>query len=183
VEASAAFPHDIIRAVNINEMAPDFELPDLDGRLHRLSDHRGHVVVVNFWSSECPHASRTDQLMTPWIESWGAQVVLLPVVSNDNETLDAIKATSQRRRMPLVLLDRLHRVADIYAAETTPHVFVLDQQGRLRYRGAVDDTSFAQREPARFYLKDAVQALLVGASPGVSETRPYGCTIVRQALE
>jgi len=69
------------------------------------------------------------------------------------------------------------------AAQTTPRVFVLDREGRLRYRGALDDTSFAQRVPTRVSLEDAVQALLAGKSPCASETRPHGCTIVREALE
>jgi hypothetical protein len=82
-----------------------------------------------------------------------------------------------------VLVDRQHRVADMYAAQTTPHVFVVDGAGRLRYQGAVDDTSFSQRSPSRFFLYEAVQALLAGRSPQVLETRPYGCAIIREALE
>ncbi|MBK7316728.1 redoxin domain-containing protein [Candidatus Villigracilis affinis] len=47
--------------MQINQSAPDFELPDLDGNLHRLSHYRGRIVIVNFWSCECPHSERTDK--------------------------------------------------------------------------------------------------------------------------
>jgi len=169
--------------MRIKDRAPDFELPDLDGRLHRLSEQRGRIVVLNFWSCECPHAVRTDSLLTRWQEHWGEQVVLLPIASNANETIEALAAVSERRRLPRILVDRQHVVADLYAAVTTPHVFVVDREGRLRYSGAVDDTSFAQRAPARFFLREAVRALLADGSPRLTETQPYGCAIVREALE
>jgi hypothetical protein len=74
-------------------------------------------------------------------------------------------------------------VADLYQALTTPHVFVIDRDGILRYAGAVDDVSFRQRRPTRFYLDEAVEALLDGQLPAVAETPAYGCTIVREAVE
>ncbi|MFH1185674.1 MAG: redoxin domain-containing protein [Chloroflexota bacterium] len=175
--------HDIIRPVRIDEIAPDFELPDLDGRLHRLGDYRERIVVLNFWSCDCPHAVRTDDLITAWRERWGEAVEVLLIASNANETPAAMAAAARARRLPMILVDRQHVVADLYAAQTTPEVYVIDRQGRLRYRGAVDDTSFAQRMPKSLFLEQAVAALLAGESPRVSETRSYGCAIVREALE
>lgn len=155
----------------------------MTGQKHRLGHYRGRIVVINFWSCECPHVERTDSLMTSWTADWGKQVVLLPVASNANELPEGIAAAARERGLPLILDDRQHYVADLYEAETTPHVFVIDESGRLRYGGAVDDTSLAQRVPSRFYLEEAVQALLGNASPRVSHTRPYGCAIIRHALE
>jgi hypothetical protein len=71
-------------------------------------------------------------------------------------------------------------VADLYEAQTTPHVFVIDREGILRYRGAVDDVTFRQRTPARFFLDEAVEALLEGHVPALVESPAYGCTIVRE---
>jgi hypothetical protein len=59
-------------------------------------------------------------------------------------------------------------------------VFVLDQKGILRYRGAVDDVSFRRREATQFFLRDAVEALLNGQPLLLSETPAYGCAIVRE---
>jgi peroxiredoxin len=167
----------------MNDIAPDFQLPDLDGRLHTLGDHRGRIVVLTFWSCECRHTVRTDETLPALRARWGKDVVVLPIAANRIETREAIAAAARERGLPTVLLDPEHRVADLYDAQTTPHVFIIDRDGMLRYRGALDDTSFAQREPTRSYLEEAVDALLEGRMPRPSETQPYGCAIVREAVE
>jgi peroxiredoxin len=170
--------------VRINDTAPDFELPDLDGGMHKLSDYRGQVVILNFWSCECPHVERTDELIADWCEQkWGRYVSLLRVASNATESTSVLKEAAVRKSIPVLLVDHQLAVADQYAAQTTPQVFVISDTGRLRSRGAVDDTSFARREPTRFYLEEAVDAVLSGKTPPVSETQPFGCAIIRQALE
>jgi hypothetical protein len=90
-----------------------------------------------------------------------------------------LAAAARRRKVPFVLRDADGSVADRYGAQTTPHVFLINRQGILRYRGAVDDVSFRQREPTRFYLREAVEALLAGRLPEVADVQPFGCTIVR----
>ncbi len=170
--------------VRINEAASDFVLPDLNGDLVKLSDLRGKIVIVNFWSCECPHSERTDrQIMSMFVQWQANDVVLLSVASNHIETLEAITRAARDRRLPLVLLDSDHRVADLYEAMTTPHVFVVDREGVLRYRGAVDNVSFRQRRPTRYHLDEAVEALLAGHFPPGQETPAYGCTIIREAVE
>jgi peroxiredoxin len=169
--------------VKISEPAPDFELPDLDGALHRLSDYRGKIVVVNFWSCDCPHSERTDHAIMAMIVQWGEEVVLLSIASNRIESDEAVAQAAQMRRLPLVLMDRDDAVADLYEAQTTPHVHVIDRDGILRYRGAVDDVAFRIRKPTRFFLDEAVEALLDGRLPALAETPAYGCTIVREAVE
>ncbi len=169
--------------MQINQPAPDFQLPDLDGNIVQLGDLRGKIVIVNFWSCECPHSERTDRELMAMCVQWQDDVVLLPVGANRIETPEAMAEAARTRHLPPVLLDREHAVADLYQAQTTPHVFVLDRDGILRYSGAVDDVSFRQRRPTRFYLDEAVEALLAGRLPAVAETLSYGCTIVREAVE
>jgi len=167
--------------VDVNQPAPDFALPDLYGRMHRLSDSRGRITIVNFWSAECPHSERTDRSIMASLEQWGGQgVVLLSVACNRNEPAGMLLGVAKMRRLPAVLLDAQHTVADLYAAQATPHAFVLDPGGILRYRGAVDDVNFRQRTPTRFLLGEAVQALLEGRLPAVMETPAHGCAIVRE---
>ncbi|MDX1377503.1 MAG: hypothetical protein R3307_01540, partial [Anaerolineales bacterium] len=79
-----------------------------------------------------------------------------------------------------VLLDTDQVVADLYGAVTTPHVFLVDGDGILRYRGAVDDVTFRNRKANRFYLNEAVESLLDGHLPARTEMPAYGCTIVRE---
>jgi peroxiredoxin len=162
------------------DLAPDFTLRDLEGAPHALSDHRGQGVIVNFWSAECPWAERADSQLKQWLGGWGKRVVLLTVASNVNETPELIGETARQRGLAPVLLDPGCKVADAWGAQTTPHAFVVDEAGILRYQGALDDVTFRQREPERFYVKEAVDALLAGRMPEVDSAPAYGCTIVRE---
>ena len=165
--------------MQINQSAPDFELPDLDGNLHRLSHYRGRIVIVNFWSCECPHSERTDKAIMAMLMQW-RDVVMLSIASNRSENVEALKTAAEARRLPTVLLDANCRVADLFEAQTTPHVFVIDREGILRYRGSVDDFTFRNRIPTRFYLDLAVESLLNGQLPALAESPAYGCAIVRE---
>lgn len=169
--------------MRINEPASDFSLPDLRGGQHRLADYRGQNVVINFWSCECPHSERADRALMEMKRQWASEVVFLPVASNRNETLESIQRAAEERKLPVVLRDGDQFVANLYQAVTTPHLFVVDRDGILRYRGALDDVTFRRREPTRFFLEDALRAVLAGQMPGLSEAPAYGCTIVREAVE
>lgn len=171
---------DIIPGVELNQPAVGFQLPDLTGKIHKLDDHRGRIVILNFWSCECPHSERADALLLKWLEAWGGEVELLSIASNRNESAQSVEEVARSRSLPTVLLDAEHLVADLYGAVATPHVFVVDRDGILRYRGAVDDVTFRQREAKRFFLKEAIDALLEGHLPTLAETPAYGCAIVRE---
>ncbi len=169
--------------MELNGPAPDFELPDLESRRRRLWDQRGKIVIVNFWSCECPHSERTDREAMAICVRWRDDVVLLPVAANRIESAESMADAARLRRLPTVLIDREHVVADLYGALTTPEVFVIDRSGILRYHGAIDDVTFRQRRPTRVFLDEAVEALLNGRLPLVAETPPHGCAIVREAVE
>ncbi len=166
--------------MQLNQPAPEFELPDLQGVLHKLSDYRGKIVIVNFWSAECPHSERTDQYLVSLLEQWSRDVVMLSIAANRNESAQRVAEAAKTRGVPRVLVDAEHIVADLYEALTTPHAFLVDRAGILRYRGAVDNITFRQREATRFFLREAVEALLHGRLPALSETPAYGCVIVRE---
>ena len=166
--------------MELNQPAPDFVLPDVKGRLHRLCDDQGKIVIVNFWSAECPHSARTDQVILKLLEVWKEHVELLSVAANQNESVQLVEEVAQARCIPTILIDSGHVIADRYEAVTTPHVFVIDRDGILRYRGAVDDVTFRHREATQFFLRDAVEALLHGGIPELSETTAYGCAIMRE---
>jgi peroxiredoxin len=168
--------------VRLDGPVPDFKLKNLDGSEHALSGARGKVVVIVFWSAECPWSRRADTLIQSWCSDWGEQVLLWMIASNVNEGLEMIEEVKQARGIETVLLDEDHEIADRFGAVTTPHCFVIDEQGRLRYRGAIDDTTFRQREATQYYLHDAVMAVRSGNQPNPADTPGYGCTIVRAHL-
>ena len=159
--------------------APNFTLLDLDGTPHSLEEFRGRIVILNFWSAECPHAARTDQELLSYLKEWDDPVTLISIASNANEPPDLLRRVAAERDLPLVLHDPGGQIADLYGAVTTPHLFVIDKEGILRYQGAFDDVSFRQRSPTQLYLRQAVEAARSGRSPDPAQTPPYGCTIVR----
>src|SRR5207249_2538377 len=115
-------------------------------------------------------SERTDRELLDLIKKWNGEVVLLSIAANRNESIQMLDEAAKTRRIPKVLVDSEHVVADLYEAIATPHVFVLDREGILRYRGAVDDVTFRQRKALSFFLKDVVEALLDERLPELSET-------------
>ena len=166
--------------MQLNQPAPEFELPDLQGLPHKLSEYHGKIVIVNFWSAECPHSERTDRYLVSLLEQWGGEVGMLSIAANRNESAQTVAEAAAARRLPKVLIDAEHTLADLYEAMTTPHAFLVDREGILRYRGAVDNITFRQREATRFFLREAVEALLHRQLPSLNETPAYGCVIVRE---
>lgn len=165
--------------IQTGQPAPLFQLPDLNEKKHSLRDYRQRIVVLNFWSAECPWSERVDLELLPLLKEWGPKVALISIASNLNESRELIAAAAAARRLPLVLLDANAGLADAYGAQITPHFFVIDGVGMVRYQGAFDDVTFQQRTPTQNYLAPAVQALLAGNKPDPDQTPSFGCAIVR----
>jgi peroxiredoxin len=161
------------------QTAPDFSLPDVNGVFYRLSDFQDRFTILNFWSAECPWVERSDREIMAQLRRWGDAVVLLSIASNVNEPIELLKHVSRERGLPLLLHDQHQLVAGLYGAQTTPHVFVIDQQGILRYQGSQNDLTFRKRVPSRNYLNEAIEALMANRRPELEQTPPYGCSIVR----
>lgn len=166
----------------LNRIAPDFILPTLGGGRFTFSDWRGSVVIINFWSAECPWSRRADVFLVYRLLTWeakGVKVVGIASNVNEPETELRFEAEARRVRYPLVF-DYEHKVADLYKAETTPHFFVADRNGTVRYVGALDDATADRRQAQYFYLDRAVNTLLAGRPLNPAETVNYGCKLVRK---
>ena len=161
--------------------APNFNLLDLEGKPAKLEDWKGKIIVINFWSAECPWAERADREMFPYLMGLQDEVTWVSIASNANEDTELLALVAGERNLPLLLVDPQQLVADLYGAQTTPHIYVVDQEGVLRYQGGYDDTTFRQRTATRNYMREVVDSLLSGHQPPVEQTAPYGCTIVRHA--
>ena len=165
--------------MELAQLAPNFTLNDLDGNAHSLADYRGRIVIINFWSAECPHAARVDLGLLPLLKDWGNKVHLLQIASNGNEPLDMLKEVADERGVNPILHDADHAVADAYGATNTPHIYILNEEGLLQYQGAYDDVAFRQRVATRNYVQEAVEALLKGKQGQDTSVPPFGCTIMR----
>lgn len=170
-------------AVNIwlNRLAPDFNLPALIGSRVSIAGLRGYVVVLNFWSADCTWSRRADVMLVYRQLTWEAKGVrIVGIASNVNETESQIRYEMENRHLRYpVAMDFDARTADIYKAQVTPHFFVLDRQGLIRYVGALDDASEKSRDGRQFYLDRAVDAVLANGTPDPASTQPFGCSIVR----
>jgi peroxiredoxin len=169
------------KKVAMGQSAGDFHLTDTDGKTHQLSQYRGSVVVIVFWSAECPVSTEYDPYFNQLLDRYAdGQVLVLGIDSNVNYGQAEILQALDKRdvRFP-VLRDPDSAVADRFGAVTTPHTFIIDAEGYLVYEGAVDDRTFRQREATVNYVDQALIALLAGNRPPTSQTQPYGCTIVR----
>jgi peroxiredoxin len=169
------------KQISVGEEVADFELMDTNGKIHRLSHYRGSIVLIVFWSAECPVSREYDSYFNALLSRYpGDEVVVLGVDSNvhygEREIVEAVR---ERQIGFSVLRDADSAIADDFGALTTPHVFIVDADGRLVYEGAVDDRTFRQPEATISYVDQALAALLSDETPPVTQTQPYGCTIVR----
>jgi peroxiredoxin len=162
-----------------------FTLKDYVGKEWSLDDFRdSRVVVVAFLGNECPlvghYAGRLVELHGRYKDRG---VAFVGINANQQDSLAAMAHFARTRRVEFPLLkDAGNRVADQFAAERTPEVFVLDADRKVRYVGRIDDqyTYGVQRPRAtREYLAEALDALLAGKSPSTASTETVGCLIGR----
>lgn len=131
------FPH----YMGDDRRAPDFTLEDRNGTPWTLSDHRGHVVVLNFWSIDCPPCIRELPSIDTLAEiaaGWGDVDVV--AVSIDRGW-DAVKAIVPEPQHATYLFDpSQHVVHDLYGTQLFPETWIIDKQGvvRLRYDGGLN---------------------------------------------
>jgi peroxiredoxin len=164
----------------LNRFAPDFMLPGVGGGRFALSDWRGQIIVLNFWSAECPWSRRADVALVYRQLSWDSKGVrIVGIASNANEKEIQLRSEVQARHLKYpVLLDGDRSVATLYQAKTTPHFFVIDRQSYVRYSGALDDVTRKGQKPSTIYLDEAVQALLANRPPNPLTTAPFGSPLV-----
>ena len=177
-------------ALQIGQIAPDFAATDSKGKPIRLNEYRGKTVVLEWTNADCPYthkhyASGNMQAMQALAQKNG--VVWLTVISSapgkpgyvNGPAADAL--TQSRSAQPTaVLLDPTGTVARLYDAKTTPHLFVIDKDGALKYMGGIDSMATTSEEDiarAEPYLKEAMLAVAAGQPVPHPVTKPYGCSI------
>jgi peroxiredoxin len=167
-------------ALSIGQEAPDFTLKDLSGRRHSLRDYRGKTVVVSFLSTQCPIVDAYHERIRKLAADYEQRgVVILGLYPNNNEPLSAVKAKAAEQKLSFpVMKDEGSQVADLYHAQSTPEMFVIDGAGRLRYHGRIDNSPELPRV-RRHDLREALDELLAGQAVTVAETRAFGCAIKR----
>lgn len=167
------------------EPAPAFgPLPGTDGATYTLGSFRGaRALVVVFMANRCPGVKAYDERLVSLERRFRARGVRFvgvnPIDASlyPSESLGEMAAAVRERSIPFPYLkDPDQGTARSFGAVCTPHVFVLDRDQRIRYRGRIDDAFLAARVERR-YLEDVLEDLLAGREPRVHETAPLGCAI------
>jgi thiol-disulfide isomerase/thioredoxin len=169
---------------------PALAFVDLEGKPHTLKEYLGKTIVLDFWSIECPiskgYEARFKEIHSEYSKKG---IVFLMIDANVSEIggagadpFAAIKKYVKDQSIPYpVLADKKNVVADRFGAQTTPHVFILDEKGKLRYAGGVDDDPDIKKDSkaVKSYLREALDALIAGKEPPQTKTKEHGCSIKR----
>jgi peroxiredoxin len=185
-----AFASSLHAAATVGQPAPAFTLTDTKGTTHSLADFAGKTVVLEWFNHECPFVKKhygAGNMQRQQAAATGKGVVWLTINSSapgkqghvNAEQANAI--LGEWKASPTAfLLDHDGTVGQAYGAKTTPHMYVIDGTGVLRYNGAIDSNPSA--DPADIpgatqYVEAALGDLAANRAVARGTTQPYGCSV------
>jgi peroxiredoxin len=174
----------------IDKPAPAFSAKSISGKTVSLSEFRGKTVVLEWTNHQCPFVQKhynSDNMQTLQRKYTKDGVVWLTLISSapgKQGYVSADKAkqlTTDRKAAPSdILLDSDGVVGKLYGAKTTPHMYIIDGEGILRYMGGIDSirsTDQADIKRADNYVKNGLDELMAGKAIAQTVSSPYGCSI------
>jgi thioredoxin-related protein len=177
-------------AVKVGDPAPGFSATDSNGKQQRLADYKGKYVVLEWHNQGCPYTRKhyesgnMQRLQKEWT---GKGVVWLTVISSAPGTQGFVTPTQENEYLKTmkaeptaVLMDPGGSLGHLYAAKTTPHMFIIDPSGNLIYNGAIDDHPTSDQSDiasSKNYVSTALQEAMNGKPVTEAATRPYGCSV------
>lgn len=178
------------------QVPKDLVLTDIDGKTLSMKELRGKTVVVTWYAMNCPAIKATvDRLKAMAKEFEGDKdVVLIAINSDKNELADAKPTGVDKDGKPIkpyaairkymkdkkinfrMFVDPGNKIADRFQAKTTPHMFVIDGKGIVRYSGALDNDMRMKKEEKdyRNYVTETVEAIKANRLVTTTNTKPYG---------
>ena len=171
-------------SVGLGTEVPRFDLPGVDGKSHSLESYADANVLVLVQScNHCPYVQawegRLSAIASDYAER-GVSVVAInsnDTVSHPEDSFEEMQKRASAQGFTFdYLFDEPQEIARELRSERTPEVFVFGGDRRLVYHGAIDD-SRDEDQVSQQYLRDALDAVLSGEEPAVSETPPVGCTL------
>ncbi|UCF81236.1 MAG: thioredoxin family protein [Acidobacteriota bacterium] len=170
--------------------APAFEAKAASGGTQKLSDYKGKWLVLEWFNMDCPFVQKHYKSgnMEKIRKTYAEKGVMWLTVCSSAEgkqgyvaPSDAAKVAKKHKLAPSAfLLDASGTMGKAYGAKTTPHMFIINPEGKVVYAGAIDDNS--SRDPAvipesKNYVVAALDAALAGKPVKPASTRPYGCSV------
>lgn len=177
----------------IGTPAPNFELPGVDGKVHKLSDYaKSPILVLVFTCNHCPIAQMYEQRIQKLADDYKDRgVAVVAIQPNDpkairideldsadmSDTLEEMKARVEfkKLRYPYLYDGDTQSITKTLGPQATPHVFIFDEERKLRYEGRVDNsyrTELVKTNDAR----DAIDALLAKKPITITHTGTFGCS-------
>jgi peroxiredoxin len=187
-------PDGLTKTLDIGAVAPDFDLPGVDGKRHSLKDYAdAKILMIVFTANHCKTAQAYEDRLREIVNDYqGKGVKVVAIGANDPQALslsemvysdmgdsfDEMKIRAQERNFPYPYLydGDTQSTARAYGPVATPHVFIFDEARKLRYVGHVDNaenTNAVTHQDARA----ALDALLTGKPVPVEKTKTFGCSI------
>jgi thiol-disulfide isomerase/thioredoxin len=180
--------------LELGTAAPNFDLPDTEGRSVQRADFQGKPLLVMFICNHCPYVKHVAPQLTKLAQDYQPKgVAIVAIQSNDVQTHpdDApakMKLEKQARGYPFpYLYDETQAVAQAYTAACTPDFFLFDAGHKLVYRGQLDDTRPDRRGPGDYDstknqatgqdIRAALDAVLAGKSVVLAQKPSMGCNI------
>ena len=173
--------------------APSFQLMNQNGENIELDSFKGKKVILEWTNHDCPFVQRhyeTSNMQNLQEKYTEEGVVWLSIISSTEGKQgyvspdEAIELTNSRGAKPShVLFDTSGKVGKMYKAKTTPHMYIIDENQKLQYQGAIDNMGRTgalfntDLSKAKNYVVAAMNDLASGLSVQESKTRPYGCSI------
>jgi thiol-disulfide isomerase/thioredoxin len=191
--SAAAFGDEPHPTLALGSHAPDFSLPGVDGKIHKLNDYSASkVLAIVFTCNHCPTAQLYENRIKKLADDYRNKDVSLVAIEPNNpnairldelgytdvsDSLEEMKIRSAYRHFnfPYLYDGETQSVARAYGPKATPHVFIFDQERKLRYEGRVDNSqreSLVRTQDAR----TAIEALLAGKPVPVQHTGVFGCS-------
>lgn len=187
---SVAIASVAVASPEIGKPAPAFTLKDTSGKEHSLADFKGKLVVLEWVNHGCPFVKKhyeSGNMQKVQAESVGSGAVWLSICSSAPDKQGhmsaedaAAKAKEVDSKANAYLLDEDGTVGKAYDAKTTPEIFIINEEGLLVYKGAIDDkpsASSSDIEGAVNHVTAALKEIKGGKPVTVSSTKPYGCSV------
>ena len=178
--------------VENEDSAPEFKLSDSYGNEISLSSFIGKKVVLEWTNHGCPYVAKhyeTGNMQSTQEFAKEEEIIWLSVISSAPGTQGYVSSdeanalTITRKASPThVLLDPTGEVGRSYDAKTTPHMYIINEEGLMKYQGAIDDAGgrgFMSRDllKAKNYVKESLKEMGTGEEISSPVTKPYGCSV------
>ncbi len=174
------------KKVGVGSVVPDFALNDLDGKTVRLSDFKGKIVVLEWTNPNCPFVQRVykEKIMTSVQNEFTQKGVVWLIINSTNPKHKDYRESKELKKIynewgavyTTYLVDPDGKVGKMFDAKTTPHMFIIDKDGKLVYNGAIDDLRGEKKEKIN-YVRNALNEILNNKPVSISITKPYGCSV------